>query len=59
MFQEYRPIVIDDLRFENEAKMIRELSGEIWHVERKSYTPANDNHISEAGVTDVDRKVLL
>lgn len=59
MFEEYRPIVIDDLRFENEAKMIRELNGEIWHVERKSFTPANDNHISEAGVTDVDRKVLL
>jgi len=59
MFQEYRPIVIDDLRFENEAKMIRELNGEIWHVERRSYTPANDNHVSEAGVTDVDRKVLL
>ena len=59
MFAEYRPIVIDDLRFENEAKMIRELNGEIWHVERKSYTPANDNHISEAGVTDIDRKVLL
>ena len=59
MFQEYRPIVIDDLRFENEAKMIRELNGEIWHVERRSFTPANDNHISEAGVTDVDRKVLL
>ena len=59
MFEEYRPVVIDDLRFENEAKMIRELNGEIWHVERKSYTPANDNHISEAGVTDVDRKVLI
>jgi len=59
MFEEYRPVVIDDLRFENEAKMIRELNGEIWHVERKSFTPANDNHISEAGVTDVDRKVLL
>ncbi len=59
MFEEYRPVVIDDLRFENEAKMIRELHGEIWHVERRSYTPANDNHISEAGVTDVDRKVLL
>jgi hypothetical protein len=59
MFQEYRPVVIDDLRFENEAKMIRELNGEIWHVERRSFTPANDNHVSEAGVTDVDRKVLL
>jgi len=59
MFAEYSPVVIDDLRFENEAKMIREFNGEIWHIDRKNFTPSNDNHISEAGVTDVDRKVLL
>ena len=59
MFEEYRPVIIDDLRFENEAKMVRELNGEIWHIERKNFKPANDNHISEAGVTDVDRRVLL
>ena len=59
MFDEYHPIVIDDLRFENEAKMVRELGGEVWEIDRKNFTPANDNHISEAGVENVDRKVLI
>ena len=59
LFDEYHPIVIDDLRFENEAKMVRDLGGEVWEIDRKNFTPANDNHISEAGVTDVDRKVLI
>ena len=59
MFDEYHPVVIDDLRFENEAKMVRELGGEIWEIDRKNFTPANDNHISEAGVENVDRKVLI
>ena len=59
MFDEYHPVVIDDLRFENEAKMVRELGGEVWEIDRKNFTPANDNHISEAGVENVDRKVLI
>lgn len=59
MFDEYHPIVIDDLRFENEAKMVRELGGEVWEIDRKNFTPANDNHVSEAGVENVDRKVLI
>jgi nucleoside-triphosphatase THEP1 len=59
MFDEYHPIVIDDLRFENEAKMIREFNGEVWHIDRKNFTPSNDNHISEAGVKSFDRKFLL
>ena len=59
VFGEYQPIIIDDLRFENEAQMVRDLGGEIWEIDRKNFTPANDNHISEAGVTDVDRKVLI
>tara|TARA_B100001093_G_scaffold515731_1_gene592758 strand:+ start:1035 stop:1511 length:477 start_codon:yes stop_codon:yes gene_type:complete len=59
MFEEYSPVVIDDLRFENEAKMVRDLNGEIWRIDRKRFIPANDNHISESGVTDVDRKVML
>ena len=59
MFGEYHPIIIDDLRFENEAQMVRDLGGEVWEIDRKNFTPANDNHISEAGVTDVDRKVLI
>lgn len=59
MFTEYHPIVIDDLRFENEAQMVRDIGGEVWEIDRKNFTPANDNHISESGVTEVDKKVLI
>lgn len=59
MFTEYHPIIIDDLRFENEAKMVRDIGGEVWEIDRKNFTPANDNHISESGVAEVDKKVLI
>jgi len=55
------PMVIDDLRFPNEATMVRELGGEVWRVNRRGFKPSNDNHSSEAGIPDnlVNRKVLL
>ena len=55
------PMVIDDLRFPNEATMVRELGGEVWLVRRRGFKPSNDNHASEAGIPDnlVNRKVLL
>jgi hypothetical protein len=40
-------VVIDDCRFPNEASLIRELGGELWHVER----PGTD-HSSEGALTD-------
>jgi hypothetical protein len=55
------PMVIDDLRFPNEATMVRELGGEVWRVNRRGFKPSNDNHASDAGISDnlVNRKVLL
>ncbi len=56
------PLVVDDLRFDNEAEMIRELGGEIWHLDRRSFKPDNnDKHVSEQGVSDklITKKVLL
>lgn len=56
------PLVVDDLRFDNEAEMIRELGGEVWHLDRRSFKPDNnDNHVSEQGVSVnlVTKKVLL
>lgn len=42
-------VVITDVRFENEARMIREMGGTVWHVQRDSAgTP--HQHASEAGV---------
>lgn len=54
-------MVIDDLRFPNEAHMVRDLGGEVWLVRRRGFKPSADNHSSEAGITEdlIDRKVLL
>ena len=58
-FSEYTPVIIDDLRFENEAKMVREMGGEVWEIDRKNFAPESDEHVSEAGVKAVDKKVLI
>jgi hypothetical protein len=44
-------VVIDDCRFPNEARLILELGGELWHVERPGIT-ANTDHASEGALTD-------
>jgi energy-coupling factor transporter ATP-binding protein EcfA2 len=55
------PLVVDDLRFDNEAEMIRELGGEVWHLDRRSFTAGHDDHVSEQGISDklITKKVLL
>jgi hypothetical protein len=52
--------VIDDVRFENEARAIREKGGLIWRLHRRGVNPLDD-HISEAGLPDelVDREISL
>ena len=42
-------VCITDVRFDNEANMIRDMGGTIWHVERPDVQKVN-KHISEAGV---------
>lgn len=59
LFDEYHPVIIDDLRFENEAKLVHELDGEVWELDRKNFAPELDCHVSEAGVRSVDRMVLI
>jgi hypothetical protein len=39
-------IVIPDVRFPNEAKMIEQQGGEVWRINRHNHTAVND-HISE------------
>lgn len=46
-----RIFIIDDVRFDNEAKMIRAMGGEVWKLFRENIG-GSDNHISEAGVSD-------
>lgn len=43
--------VITDVRFENEANMIKDFGGEVWRVTRDGVSAVND-HISEASLID-------
>ena len=54
-----RSVVIDDVRFPNEATMIRELGGELWRIERPGIAYDGD-HSSEGGLEDItpDRVIV-
>jgi len=43
-------VVIPDVRFDNEAKMLRSLGGKIIHITRDAAAPVNP-HVSEAGIS--------
>jgi hypothetical protein len=43
-------LVIDDIRFEDEATLIRDRGGLIIHINRYPAQAANDAHISESGI---------
>lgn len=47
-----RNVVIDDVRFPNEAEMIRKLGGELWLVHRPGVV-YEGGHSSEGALTDV------
>ena len=51
--------VITDVRFENEANMVKIMGGEIWRIERPGVGPVND-HISEKELETIsaDRTLL-
>ena len=46
-----RDFVITDVRFDNEARMIKGLGGEIWHIVRPG-TAAVLEHVSESGISE-------
>jgi hypothetical protein len=50
-------VVIEDVRFENEAALIRGLGGRILHIERD--TGYQDGHASEAGIKFKEGDVLI
>lgn len=41
------PVVITDVRFPNEAAMVRQLGGQIWQVVRPGHEPPRTGHASE------------
>lgn len=44
-------VVITDVRFDNEASLIRKMGGEVWHIYRPGQAINDSAHVSEAGVT--------
>ena len=47
-----RSVVIDDVRFPNEATMICDLGGELWRIDRPGVIYSGD-HSSEGGLEDI------
>jgi len=41
-------VVFDDLRFDNEAQLVKDMGGVIWCIERPNL--ASDSHVSERGI---------
>lgn len=54
-------IVIDDLRFRNEAVMLKDYGFKIWSVNREGFRPVNDSHPSEQGISDdlIDKAIWV
>ena len=54
-----RSVVIDDVRFPNEASMIHDLGGELWRIDRPGVTYDGD-HSSEGALDDItpDRVIV-
>lgn len=46
-------VVVTDVRFENEARFIRDFGGQVWQVVREGVKPIND-HISETDLIGYD-----
>ena len=53
----WRSVVTEDCRFENEAKLVRELGGEIWVIERPSYSYTG--HSSETEMADIKSDLII
>lgn len=53
-----RNVVIDDVRFSNEAEMIRSLGGELWLVNRPGVV-YEGNHASEGALSELEPDSLI
>lgn len=51
-------VVLTDVRFDNEAALVREMGGEVWHIQRDAAQKVNA-HQSEAGVAKLEGDFLL
>jgi len=45
-------VIIDDVRFDNEAKMITDMGGKVYRIVNLGAAPCTDTHASEAGISE-------
>ena len=50
-------VVVEDLRFPNEAALVRKLGGEIWSIRRKGYE--NHGHSSETEMVEIKPDIVI
>ena len=55
--EDYSYVVAEDLRYVNEAELVKRLGGEIWRVKRPNYL--NSGHVSETEQTDIEADVII
>lgn len=53
------PIVFSDVRFENEAKFIRDMGGTVIHVYRSGFSDVESDHESEDGIRESENDFIL
>lgn len=54
-----QPVVITDCRFPNEARMVRQLGGQIWQVVRPGHEPPRTGHASETDGSEFAPDVVI
>lgn len=54
-------VIIDDIRFKNEADMIHDLGGEVWKIRREDFVAQEDDHSSEDGLPEsyIDKEIII
>jgi hypothetical protein len=57
--QQQNGIIITDVRFENEANMIRSLGGRIVHIIRPNYVTATPTHVSESPICIAPNDIVI
>jgi energy-coupling factor transporter ATP-binding protein EcfA2 len=54
-----KKVVVSDIRFENEASLIRKMGGVVIHIERNIVKNETSNHLSEKGIAFEEVDLLI
>lgn len=55
----HEPVVITDVRFPNEAALVRQLGGQLWQIRRPGYEAGGTGHASDTDGSEFHPEVVL